>query len=97
MTHQPRDFQTVLTERIALIQAIAAANCEHMRLNQIASGLMILDQMDEGDGAAFDARAAERATNVDAVSACTILIATLESQLAELDRELAAAMERKTK
>lgn len=95
MTGQPRDIQTILNERLALIQAIAAANCENLRLNQIASGMMILDQKDEIDGAETDPRSAERDANDTALTRCMTRIAELEAQMADLDRELRAVTERK--
>lgn len=94
MTNQPRDLKTILAARIGLIQSIAAANCECLRLNQIASGLMILDQKDETDGVGDDRRDCERTANEAAVEACLGRIATLEGELADLDRELATLSER---
>lgn len=89
MTNQQRDIQTILVARITLIQSISAANCECLRLNQIASGLMILDQMDEDQGVADATRDIERTANDEAVARCRSRIEDLERQLAELDRELA--------
>lgn len=97
MTNQPGDIATILSARITLIQAISAANCECLRLNQIASGLMILDQMDEEAGATEDSRHPERRANADAVAQCLSRIAALEDQLAALDRELATLTERDRK
>lgn len=97
MTHQPRDIQTILNERLRLIQTISEANCEALRLNQIASGLMILDQKDEIDGAETDPRGAERDANETAQARCMARINGLEAQLHELDHELAQATERKAK
>lgn len=93
---QPRDIQTILNERLSLIQAIAAANCELLRLNQIASGMMILDQKYQIEGADADQRSNERDSNDTALDRCRDQIETLETQLAALDRELARATERDT-
>jgi len=97
MTEQSRDIQTILNERLQLIQAIAAANCEALRLNQIASGMMILDQKDEVDGTETDPRGAERDANDTALDRCMSRIEGLDAQLADLDRELKTATERKAK
>lgn len=94
MTDQPRDLPSILTARIALIQAIAAANCECLRLNQIGSGLMVLDQKDEDDGVAGDPRRPDRLANEAAVADCMARIADLEGQLADLDGELATLSQR---
>lgn len=94
MTDQPRDIQTILNERLELIQAIAAANSETLRLNQIASGMMILDQKDEVEGAMEDLRSDERDANEIALEFCRNRIDQLEALLAELDLELKTATER---
>ena len=97
MTGQPPDVRTILDQRMALIPAIAAANCEHLRLNQIASGMMILDQKAEEDGASEAPHDADRTANDEALDASMTLITALEAELAELDRHLAAAIERDEK
>ncbi len=61
MTGRSRNIQTILEARLALIQAISEANSENLRLNQIASGMMILDQKDEEDGADVAPAETERA------------------------------------
>ncbi len=94
MTGQPRDFRVILEERLTLIQRIASANSEHLRLNQIASGMMILDQKDEVEGADEDMRSDERDANDTAIDQCRRQIEALEAQLVVLDRELAKATER---
>lgn len=94
MTDQSRKIQTIMEKRISLVQAIAAANCEHLRLSQIASGFLLLDQKDEEEGTEIGASASDRAENSDALDASMTRIETLESELADLDRELAAATER---
>ena len=96
MTDRPSDIQTILNQRLQLIQAIADANCEALRLNQVACGMMILDQKDEVDGTAADPRAAERDANDAALGFCISWIEKLEADLADLDRELTTANERKT-
>ncbi len=95
MTGQPRNIQTILAARLAVIQSISEANSETLRLNQIASGMMILDQKDAEDGADVAPGAAERAAVDAAFETCRARIETLEAALAELDRELKAATERK--
>ncbi|MEY8828399.1 hypothetical protein AB9K34_08270 [Sedimentitalea sp. XS_ASV28] len=95
MTSRPRDIQTILNERLSIIQAIAAANSENLRLNQIAGGMMILDQKDEVEGTDDDLRRDDRAANDTALTRCTAGIEKLEAKLAVLDRELEAATERK--
>jgi len=97
MTDRRQEIQTMLDERLTLIQAIAAANCEQLRLNQIASGIMILDQKDEIEGAETDLRRAERDANTDARQLCMARIETLESQLADLDRALVSASKKDEK
>ncbi|MCZ4257803.1 hypothetical protein O4H53_19820 [Sulfitobacter sp. G21635-S1] len=93
MTALPREIQTILAERIALIQALSKANSENLRLNQIASGLMFLDQKDGVDGAEQDPRSTERDANDTALDRCRDHIETLEAQLAALDLELKKATE----
>lgn len=97
MTDQAREIHAILNERITLIQAIAQTNCEVLRLNQIASGMMFLDQKDEDDGAETDQRGAERDANETALIRCASRIEGLEAKLADLDRELTTATERKEK
>lgn len=94
MTGQPRDIQTIFEARLALIQAISEANSENLRLNQIASGMMILDQKNEEDGADAAPCDTERDAIDTALDRCRDRIETLEGQLSELDRELKTATER---
>lgn len=94
MTDQNHKIQTIMTRRISLVQAIAAANCEHLRLNQIASGFLVLDQKDDEAGTDLGAGDAERATNAEALAACMTRIETLETELAAVDQDLAAITER---
>ncbi|QRF69144.1 hypothetical protein [Ponticoccus alexandrii] len=96
MTAPQRDIQSILEDRIALIQAIAKANSEILRLNQIASGLMFLDQKNEDNGADQDQPSPERDANETAIDRCNAHIETLEEQLAALDLELKTATERQS-
>ncbi|SFJ95985.1 hypothetical protein [Celeribacter neptunius] len=101
MTGQSGDLHILLSERLVLIQAIATANSEHLRLNQIAGGMMILDQKDALDGVEEgaeegpeqDRRNQARDANDTAIDQCRDRIAALEAQLADLDRKLAKATE----
>ena len=93
MTDQRHKIQSVLVRRISVVQAIAAANCEQLRLNQIASGMLILDLKDDEDGTDIGASSAERSAHDAALEACATKIETLEADLALLDRELAAITE----
>jgi len=86
-----------MLRRISVVQAIAAANCEQLRLNQIASGMLILDLKDDEDGTEIGASNAERVAHDAALEACITKIEALEADLALLDRELAAATEREDK
>lgn len=97
MTRAPRDIPTILTERLAVVQAIAAENSEILRLNQKAGGMMILDQKDEDEGAGDADRDAAWGTTDAALSTCRDRIEALESQLADLDRELEEATKGNTR
>ncbi|MBF9035871.1 hypothetical protein HKCCE2091_16610 [Rhodobacterales bacterium HKCCE2091] len=91
MSGQSRKIQAILTERLRTTQEIAAANVEHLRLSQIAGGLMILDMKAERD-ADEDARDdAERVRNFCALEDCMERIQDLEGELSKLDEELEAA------
>ena len=87
---QSRSISVILNERLEVTQAIAAANVEHLRLSQIASGMMVLDMKDREDGVETDARLRQRAENEAARDRCMDEISALEAQLARLDRELEA-------
>lgn len=91
MSDAPRDIPTILTERLALIQAIAAQNSENLRLNQIASGMMVLDQKDEEDSVDGTDRDREWDATDAALTECRNKIEQLEAQLADLDRQLEKA------
>ncbi|WP_071797251.1 hypothetical protein [Natronohydrobacter thiooxidans] len=94
MTDRNHKIQMIMTRRISLVQAIADANCEHLRLNQIASGLLVLDQKHDEDGTELGAGAAERVANAEALAACMTRIEALETELADVDHDLAALTER---
>lgn len=87
---QSRSIYVILNDRLEVSQAIAAANVEHLRLSQIASGMMVLDMKDREDGVETDARLRQRAENEAARDRCMDEINALEAQLARLDRELEA-------
>lgn len=91
MTDQNHKIQTIMSKRLALIQEIATANSEQLRLNQIAGGFLVLDQKDDEDGTEIGASEAEHAANADAMAACMIRIEALETELATVDQELSAA------
>lgn len=97
MTDQNQKIQTIMSKRLALVQEIATANSEQLRLNQIASGILVLDQKDDEDGTEIGASDAERAANADALEACMTRIESLETELATVDQELSAATERDDK
>lgn len=96
MTDQPREIRDIMKDRIDIIQAIAAANTQHLRLNQEASGFMVLDMKDERDGvedAAHDtARDAARQRNDAALEDNLQTINRLDATLSALDEELETAM-----
>ncbi|MDW3224334.1 MAG: hypothetical protein R8G34_15880 [Paracoccaceae bacterium] len=90
MTGQSRELVDILNERLKIIQDIAAANTEHMRLNQRASGLLVLDLADERDGIDDHAHEDERARNEAALEKTMAEIRQLEETLSALDAELEA-------
>lgn len=94
MTGQSRKIQTILMERLEVTQAIAAENVEHLRLSQIASGMMVLDMKDEEDGADSAHRDDARQENYEALERCMARINQLERELADLDGEIDAAVKR---
>ncbi len=97
MTGQSRDIQAIFEARLVVIQAISQANSENLRLNQIASGMMILDLKDEEDGANIAPAGAEREAVETALETCRDRIEMLEAELAQLDRELKTATGRQQK
>jgi len=93
MTDQNHKIQTIMSKRLVLVQKIATANSEQLRLNQIAGGFLVLDQKDYEDGTEIGASDAEHAANAEALEACMTRIETLETELAAVDQELSAATE----
>ncbi|WP_339692432.1 hypothetical protein [Celeribacter baekdonensis] len=94
MTGQSRSLQDILMDRLKVTQDIAAANVEHMRLNQKASGMMVLDMKDEEDGVADEGREVERRQNEAALERSADIITALEGRLSALDAEIDTAMKK---
>lgn len=94
MTGPSRSVYDILNARLKVTQEIAAENVEHLRLNQIASGLMVLEMKDREDGIDSTARMLERADNAAAIDRCMDRINRLEAELAKLNRELAATAQK---
>jgi len=92
MTGQSRKFDAILTDRIAIIQAIAEANTVQLRLNQKASGLMVLDMKDARDGVSDSDHEGAQSRNDAALAENADKITRLEARLSALDEELEAAM-----
>ncbi|WP_417524046.1 hypothetical protein [Marinovum sp.] len=92
MTGPTREVDAILRDRLAATQAIAEANTEQLRLNQKASGLMVLDMMDDRDGVRDSANAAAQARTAQALQDNLDKINRLEQALSSLDEELAAAV-----
>ncbi|MEM8957119.1 MAG: hypothetical protein AAGC86_04805 [Pseudomonadota bacterium] len=88
MTGQSRSIQDILTERMRIIQDIAWANSEQLRLNQLANGLMVLELKDARDGVAECTKDEARNRNDAALEANMAKINQLEAELAALDGEL---------
>lgn len=83
-----------------MIQSIAAANTEQLRLTQKASGMMILDMKNARDGAEDDMPEDDtqedgRARNDAALADTAARINRLEQMLSSLDEELEAAIKEK--
>jgi hypothetical protein len=92
MTGQSRNLRDILMDRLTITQDIAAANVEQLRLNQKASGMMVLDMKDELDGVFDDERDVERIQNHAALERSMEKIIALEERLSALDAELEAVM-----
>ncbi len=92
MTGQSRSIDEILMDRMKATQAIAEANTEQLRLNQKASGMMVLDMKDERDGVTESAHGSARSHNDAALEENTDNINRLEARLSVLDQELEAAM-----
>lgn len=97
MTSPPRKLHELLMERLDVTQEIAAANVEHLRLNQKASGLMILDMKDDEDGVSDAAKDAERLQNLRALEVNMDKINDLEAKLKAVDEELELAAQEEEK
>lgn len=94
MTDQPRSIKDVLMDRLKATQDIAAANTEQLRLNQMASGLMVLEMKDERDGVVRDSQTRERSENDAALARNMKKINRLEQRLSSLDDELEDLMKK---
>lgn len=92
MTGQSRGLDDILKDRITTIQAIAQANTEQLRLNQKASGLMVLDMKDARDGVEDHAHEDAQMQTDASLAANSETITRLEAKLSALDEELEAAM-----
>ncbi|ATF18017.1 hypothetical protein [Phaeobacter gallaeciensis] len=92
MTGQSRSSGEIIMDRVKIVQAIAQANTEQLRLNQAASGLMVLDMKDTRDGVEDHTHEDMRAQNDAALKENTETINRLEAELAVLDEELQAVM-----
>ncbi|MGB0659792.1 MAG: hypothetical protein ACPGNV_06390 [Mangrovicoccus sp.] len=96
MTGQLRAIDEILMDRLRIVQAIAEANTVQLRLNQKASGMMVLEMKDDLDGKNCAVRI-DGKTQLDTDLAENLdKIHQLEDQLSSLDEELATAMEEKT-
>ncbi|MBU0644649.1 MAG: hypothetical protein KJ731_16475 [Alphaproteobacteria bacterium] len=94
MTGQSRSIQDILMDRLKVTQDIAAANVEHMRLNQKASGMMVLDMKDEEDGVVDKDREVARRQNEAALERSADRINALEGRLSALDAEIDTVMKK---
>lgn len=94
MTGQSRSIQDILMDRLKVTQDIAAANVEHMRLNQKASGMMVLDMKDEEDGVVDKDREVARRQNEAALERSADRINVLEGRLSALDAEIDTVMKK---
>ena len=81
-------------ERLKIIQEIAVANSEQLRLNQIANGMMVLEMKDARDCAVDCSDEEARNRNDAALDANMEKIMQLEQQLSTLDEELEATSTR---
>jgi len=92
MTGQSRSLDAILRDRLKVIQDIAAANTEQLRLNQKASGMLVLDMKDTRDGVEEHAHEAERSRTEAALDRNMDEIRRLEERLSALDQELEATV-----
>ncbi|CAN0303362.1 unnamed protein product [Chrysoparadoxa australica] len=88
MSGQSRSIEAILKDRLEVTLQIAEANTTQLRLNQKASGMMVLDLKDERDGVADSAHEDEQARNDVARDANLNKITDLEKKLSALDEEL---------
>lgn len=96
MTGQSRSIEDILMDRLRATQDIADANTEQLRLNQIASGLMVLDLKDDRDGVGVSLHADEQARTHTALEKNMERINQLEQRLSALDDELDAAVKKES-
>lgn len=94
MTGQSRSIDAILKQRLKTIETIAQANTEQLRLNQKASGMMVLEMKDDRDGVTDSANVAARALIQNALDDNLNTINRLEQDLASLDEELASAVKK---
>lgn len=92
MTPPARSIDDILKDRVAAVQAIAAANTEQLRLKQKASGLLVLTMKDHRDGLESSAHEQEQTRIGAALEANGEKITRLEARVSALDAELEAAM-----
>ncbi|WP_323781159.1 hypothetical protein [Leisingera sp.] len=81
-------------DRVKTTQDLAAANVEQRRLNQKASGMVVLGMKDERDGVVDEELEAACDENTEALDRTMEKINRLEKRLSDLDEELRAAMEK---
>ena len=91
MTADPRKLHELLQERLDITQEIAAANVEHLRLNQKASGMMVLGMKEDELGEADAELDAERLENFRALEVNMNKINDLEAKLKSVDNALEIA------
>lgn len=88
MSGQSRSIEEILKDRLQVTLQIAEANTMQLRLNQKASGMMVLDLKDERDGVADSSHEDEQARNDAALDDNLNKITDLEKKLSSLDEEL---------
>lgn len=88
MSGQSRSIEEILKDRLQVTLQIAEANTMQLRLNQKASGMMVLDLKDERDGVADSSHEDEQARNDAALDDNLKKITDLEKKLSSLDEEL---------
>ncbi|WP_323770153.1 hypothetical protein [Antarctobacter sp.] len=88
MSGQSRSIAEILKDRLQITLRIAEANTEQMRLNQMASGMQVLEMKDARDGVIDSDHEAEQARTDAAREDNLTKINDLEKQLSSLDAEL---------